>query len=362
MDTQAAVERRASGSRFEGWSRAPAIAVLALLGLLILLGVVLGDVTRPDAGKVPESRTDLALYQAIVTRVQHGENYYTAAAVEQRERGFPLRPAMTMREPTLAYTAAAVGGVKHLRFVLIALGAVAGLAMLVKLEGMSSGRTMWWTSAGLTAMFSVAIFAPKYVVLHEVWASLLMLMSMLVRRPGRSAWPSVILGFLAVLVREIALPFMAVMALCAWRERKIKEARQWVIATAVFLAGYAIHYELVLSHTTAGDPQSQGWMRFGGWPFALSTVRESSLLTVLPFWVTAVAVPLVLLGWASRKGEFAIRVLALIAAFLAVFVVVGRPENFYWGILYAPLIGAGLAFAPSAVWTLFKRSRQPAPA
>lgn len=340
------------GSRFGSWARLPSALVLILVALIIGAGVLLGDTARPDISSLPAERTDTALYEAIITRVSHGENYYAAAAAEQRKRGYPLRPAMTMREPTLSYAAAAVGGVDHLRIARYGIGAAIGLALMVWLAQLSSSRTMWVAATLLTALFAAVTVEPSFVVVHESWTALLMLASLLVRRPGRSALPSVALGFLAMTVREIALPFMFVMAFLAWRERRARETIQWVAATAVFLIGYAIHAVLVLAHTTGADPESQGWFTGGGLPFALSTVREPTVLSSLPFWVVAVVVPLSLLGWASLSGGFATRVFFIVSAFLTIFMVIGRPENWYWGILYAPLIGGGLAFAPFALWTL----------
>ena len=353
-------EGLADGSRFDAWARWPAAALLLVVGVVILVGVVLGGSAQVPSADLPDSKTDTALYEAIITRVQHGENYYEAAAIEQRERGYALRPAMAMREPTLSYAAAAVGGIKPLRVVKLLFGIAAVLVMVLTLERLSRGRVMWWAAAGLTAGSAAALFAPRYVVLHESWAALFIMVSLLVRREGRSAVPSVICGLLAVAVRELAFPFMVVMALLAWFEGRRREFWQWVVAGGIFLMGYSVHYGLVLSHTTVADTVSQGWLAAGGWPFALGTIRESSPLSTVPFWVTAVVVPLALLGWASLRGPFATRVFVVIASFLVIFMVIGRPENWYWGVMYVPLVGAGLAFAPSALWVLAKRSWLPA--
>lgn len=360
MDTRVAVESTVEGSRFDDWARLPAAVLLLVVGVVIAVGILMGGNAQVPQADLPDSKTDTALYEAIITRVQDGENYYTAAAIEQRERGYPLRPALTMREPTLAYAAAAVGGVKHLRVINLLLGVAAGLVMVLKLEQISRNRMMWWAAAGLTAGSAAAVVEPRFVVMHEAWAALFIVCSLLVRREGRSAVPSVVFGFLAVAVRELACPFILVMALLAWSEGKRREFWQWLAASALFLIGYSFHFGLVLSHTIGADTESQGWLKVGGWPFALGTIRESSPLSTVPFWVTAVVVPLALLGWASKRGPFSNRVFAVIASFLVIFMVIGRPENWYWGILYAPLVGAGIAFAPAAVLVLASRLRLPA--
>jgi hypothetical protein len=361
LGTLSATVASESGQRFVGLSRGIAAFVLALVGALIGYGLLVGADNPHPSQDVPEDRTDTALYEAIIMRVHDGENYYSAAATEQLERDYPLRPPMTMREPTLAYAASALGGVDHLRLALIALGAAAGLSMLVRLEKTSSGRSMWWGAAALTAALGAGLFVRQYVVIHEVWASMFMLLSLTIRasRSNRSNRASIAFGFAAVAIREIAFPFVVVMGILAWRESRIREFRGWIVAASVFLVGYSLHYWQVLSHTSSDDPHSQGWVTFGGWRFVLNTVRDSSLLSHVPVWVTAVVVPLALVGWASRKGGFPTRVFALLVTFMVTFMVIGRPENWYWGLLYVVFVGAGIAFAPSALWTLGRSIARP---
>ncbi len=39
----------------------------------------------------------------------------------------------------------------------------------------------------------------------------------------------------------------------------------------------------------------------------------------------------------------------VIAGFLLLFMAVGRPDNYYWGMIFAPLLTMGLPFAPAAL-------------
>src|SRR6201999_1747982 len=90
-------------TRFEGWSRAPALALIAALILLLALGS-----WSPSAGPSPKVRTseaqhsDLQLYRDIITRVRGGEHYYRATAAELRKGNYPLNPFFTFRLPTHA--------------------------------------------------------------------------------------------------------------------------------------------------------------------------------------------------------------------------------------------------------------------
>ncbi len=77
------------------------------------------------------------------------------------------------------------------------------------------------------------------------------------------------------------------------------------------------------------------------------------LLAVLPAWVTALYVPLAilgLLGWPAR-GATPMKLTAV--CYLALFSIIGQPANFYWGWLIAPVLALGIVRAPQAVRDLF---------
>jgi hypothetical protein len=84
-------------------------------------------------------------------------------------------------------------------------------------------------------------------------------------------------------------------------------------------------------------------------------VQRCSLLLFLPLPAVALLVPLALLGWAGVRGATGERIALLLLGYAAGLMLVGRPDNFYWGILIAPLLPIGLAFAPRALLDLFGR-------
>jgi hypothetical protein len=43
--------------------------------------------------------------------------------------------------------------------------------------------------------------------------------------------------------------------------------------------------------------------------------------------------------------------------FMGAFCIVGHDMNYYWGLIYAPLLPFGLVRAPRAVWTLMQAAR-----
>lgn len=344
------------GSRFETWSRPRAVVALVLLLAAIVLGVVTSGSSSPAQGLKSQAaldwkNSDEGLYKAIILRVRHGEGYYSAAVEEQRLRNYPVRPAITVREPGVTYLGVLVGGPTRLYWVMFGLGFCMIVTFMWRLESLSPGKNTWRLAVLLTGLFSAAVFKPQYVVDTEVWAALFIMLA-LISRSLPTYWPSVMFGLLACLSRELAFPLLAVMTLFAGVERKTKEALAWAGTAVVFLIVYAIHLTNVVAVTGIGDPKSQGWLMFGGLPFVIETVRHSSALVVAPAWATAVVIPLAVFGWFSRKSSFADRVLALLASYFVVFMLIGRPENSYWGTLYVPLIGAGLAFSVSGLIVL----------
>lgn len=338
-------------SRFAELAQWQASVLLVIVVAVIGFGVVTASDSEQRGARTEVSESDTALYEAVAARVASGENYYSVAAEEQRARDYPLRPFVTVREPTLAYLTALVGGSGNVRGWLGGLAFVAAASMAWRLESVAYGRPTWWSSAAIFALALGTLVGRAQAATHEVWAGLLIACS-LALWTNRRWWPSVIMGLGAVLMRELALPYLLVMAYFAWREGRRREMQAWAVAVAVFAAAFTAHAVLVQSELMASDPQSQGWLRFGGWPFVLDLVRSTSFFTLMPLWATAVAVPLALLGWFSRRSPTVDRLVVLIAGYLLTFMIVGRPENVHWGFLFVVILLPGLAFAPSSMWQL----------
>ena len=116
-----------------------------------------------------------------------------------------------------------------------------------------------------------------------------------------------------------------------------------------FVVAMAVHLNLVAAMVRPDDPASASWLTLRGLNGWLSLVVLSSNLRWLP---SVVAGPLVLLavlgwsGWRSAAGAFGT---LLYLGYGAAFMVAGRPDNFYWGMMVAPALLIGLAFAPMAL-------------
>ncbi|MDP8914690.1 MAG: hypothetical protein M3N39_14090, partial [Pseudomonadota bacterium] len=301
---------------------------------------------------VDPTDTDLALYQAIAARVAAGEDYHGAAVAEQRARDYPLRPIFTVRLPTLAWTVGTLGPESAaLLLKLLMIAAIAALTL--RLRSLAGSRAAWGVASLLGAGSMALLTVPAMTFWHESWAALLIVLSITLRSSGR--WMAALLfGLIAVLVRELALPFLCVMAALAWREGNRVEAGAWAAAILIFFLVMAAHAAALAGYVTGEDPASPGWSGAGGWLFVLAMVQRCTLFLSLPLPVIAMLVPLALLGWAGLTGATGERIALLLIGYLAGFMLLGRPDNFYWGILIAPLLPGGLAFAPRALRDLVR--------
>lgn len=338
--------------RFDAWPRWAAAALLAATVALIALGFGLA---RPH---LPYDRTKLAftdadLYANVATHVRHGENYYDAVVREHRKHGFPLHPFVTVREPTLAWITAAVGGLTGIRVLLAPF--LIGVVVLgvQRLDRLGIARWQWFVGAPLWAAGFALLMITNLPAQHETWAATLIALSLLVYRRDRLA-ASAALVLASVLIRELALLTPAVLGLMALLGRRRREFAVWTGVGLIGAAALAMHAIAVSHHVLATDRHSQGWTRFGGWPFSLSTIESTSLLMLVQP-IAPLVVPLALLGWFSIRTPWANQILALSASYLVVFAFIGRPENWYWGFLISAMVLPGICFAGPAVAMLVAR-------
>jgi hypothetical protein len=85
----------------------------------------------------------------------------------------------------------------------------------------------------------------------------------------------------------------------------------------------------------------------------LLTLRMNSLLFAAPaplLWLYLLAA---VVGLSRSRDEASQLACLTAAAYLVAFAFVGRPENFYWGLLPAPLLAWGVADFPRAIGQLW---------
>ena len=320
--------------------------------MLIMWGAIAGQSVRETPASANPEESDFFLYVAIAERVVDGESYYEAAVKEQELRGYPVSPASTIRTPTTTLLVTSLGP-KVAFGVMLTLISIVLIMSIVAFERISQTRMQWWASILLLAA-AISLFAQSAVYFQETWALLFMYLSLHTRK--RSATLAIGFAVLAFAFRELALPFLFAMALFEFINRNKKTAFGWVAAAAMCLGSYLFHVAAVNRAVEAFGIgtviESDGWFALGGWPFIVGSVRSVTALSALPLWVSVLIVPLSLLGWSMLKSETGARFTFAILGFVLPFLFIGRPNNNYWGLLYAALLLPGLAFSWPALKSL----------
>jgi hypothetical protein len=345
-------------SRFAGLGRNK--ARLALLALVLILAACLTALGVPQspigasASGVAQEVTDLALYERISAGVKGGDNYYVSAATALRAGQYPLRPFLTFRLPALAVVQAAVPAwaMAAMLFALVMATAIAWGARL----GAAVPRLLPRIAIFLLLLGSlIAFLQPELAAFHEIWAGLLVALSLALRRPGR--WiEAVAIGLAAMLIRETAILYAVVMAAMAWIEGQRREALGWAAAILVFAAVLGFHAYAVTGVTGPLDPRSPGWFGFNGFGFFVSALAVSTALQILPLWIAALLVGLLLFGWASWNDPLGLRMFVLLAVYALAIGLFARLDTFYWALMIAPVSLVGLVFVPDALKDLFTRA------
>ena len=335
-------------SRFERIGRVPAAIVLALLvGALIAAcwPSALQHATGPKL-RAPTQQSDLDLYRTIIRRVHGGKDYYRVAAEEQRKDGYPLRPFITFRLPTVATAYARIGtGVMTGLQLMLALA-----VMLVWWQRLRQDSPLWQRAAGMFLLTAgvAGLLEPVTGLIHESWAALLMALAIGARRPGHAA-VAVVAGTIALLVRETALPFVLMMGGLALIERRWREATGWAVGIALFATYMAWHAARVAEVVLPTDLASPGWQALLGPGFALKALAAVNAATILPGALAAALLILSLFGWMSLRTEWGLRAALLMLGYGAMLALFARADTFYWALLASPLSLVGAIYAPRAI-------------
>ncbi|WP_225207486.1 hypothetical protein [Novosphingobium huizhouense] len=302
-----------------------------------LIVALLALAAAPAAAAPPPATNgvlvDQELYRAVTERVRKGENFYPATIAEQRARSYPAKPALAVRPPTLAYALALLPSTQARTGALILLLFAALIAVRRTLSDQPAPLALATIALTLTGLFGA--FFPGAAYLHEQWSVLLLLLALCAaRRPALMVG----LAFLAVLVRETALAWLAAMVLVALWRRDWKLAGLATGAIAAAGALWLVHAHFAAAQVTAADVASPGWVRFQGLTLVIDALRRNLALYPLPGWLllgVAAASLLAMLRW----GETRVRIAAVGSiGFIAALTVLGREDNGYWGFMVAPFV------------------------
>jgi len=346
-------------TRFADYSRGNAVAVAAtFLVAVIVLALVAAGYHPPKAAPSKDAG-DLATYVRIVADMRHGQDYYAAAHTELVNGHYGTRSVFNWRLPVLFWIAAALPTQAAVDALLQAVALVTLAVSCLWLR-----RT---TSFAITILAAVALagnlctcFDPNIFLFSDITAGTLILLSVALYGL-RLPLLGFAVGLLALFCRELVAPYVVLCAVMAWRDRRWWEVGGWVAGIVAFAAYFAWHYFEVHAHIGPHDvAYSDTWFAFGGLNFILGTATFNGIMVTQPFRMTALVLPLGLLGLLAWRNEGSARAGLTVAVYLALFLFVGKHFDDYWGALYTPLLMIGIAFAPLALVDLIRAlGRQP---
>lgn len=345
-------------SRYEGWRRGPALCVIAAL-LLALFAACWqpagGSTPAPKLRSAVTQGSDLELYRAIVKGVSVGGNYYEVAAAEQRARSYPLKPFTTFRLPTQAMLYATVGEGPMIAL-LWSLCAAMMWAWWRRLKPLmpplQAGAALVFIAGGIGG-----ILQPVTGFFHESWAAILLALMIAIYRREK-AWPAMIAGGAALMIRELALPMILLMGCCALLGKRWREAAAWAGIVALFAAYMTLHAHWVGEVVRASDLPSPGWLGLNGLQFALKSLAIVTMGISMPTALASAWIILSLFGWLSLRKGWALVAGLMLLGYGVLLALFARTDTFYWALIPAPFAFAGSAFLPNAFADLAKAIRR----
>ena len=302
----------------------------------------------------PGGAADRTLYEATIQRLQAGESYYSALGQELRRRHFPTGSPFNWRTPLLFSALAVNLFVGRITFIVL------GLLVLVGTVRLLSDKAVPVTIVGALAQSGAiwVIFDPLVWVYHETWVGLLVALSLFAYASSRPT-PAVLVGLVALFVRELAAPYAILCLVLAVVARRRREVVLWLCGLSAYGVHYAWHVSQVFAHQQPGDLSHASWVQFGGLPFAASTLRTNSLVHDAPVWVTSGAVIVIALGLLS--SDLPGRMRATVGVYMACFAIAGQTFNWYWGWIPGFVVPLVFAAGGSLIWNTWQQSRVGSP-
>jgi hypothetical protein len=346
-----------------GYARlAPPQARLVLIALAVMavlcVAITLSPLGSTRVGKETPGEGDVALYWAEIERVHAGQGYYQAAAAELVERGYPTRSVFNWRTPLPMWM---LGKLPDPRLGKGLLGLLAlavilyGFEALAREQGHGIGRPVA-CAVLLTGPLMFCVLGGLFVS-PTLWGGVLVALSICAYGLGRPGW-GVAMGLAAVFFRDLALPYCVLGAGLAWWNNRPRELAAWalgLIAWGIFFAWHGAQVSGLMGPES--EAHREGWVRFGGLPFVISTAQMTAYLLLLPQWVTALYFVAAMLGFAGWHTPWGQRTGLTVCLFVAAFGFVGHDFNQYWGSLVAPLLCFGVVRFPASLRDLCRAAR-----
>jgi hypothetical protein len=329
----------------------PAKARAVLLALVLVAAALVVAALGIESAAPPAGLTDLDTYQRVVSALKAGGSYYPVLHDALLAGHYGTTSPLNWRTPAFMTFLSWFPDLATARSVLGAMTVVTwavSVAYAQRLAGMAGA-----IGAGIVLALSLlAIAAPRAELSFEVCAGTLILLSFSAYGLG---WRplGVAAGVLALFVRELAGIYVLVCLGLALRERRWGEAAAWAVALVAYGALYLWHVQQAMALLGPADQVATvDWLQFGGVGFVLRTAAFNGVLMVLPHWAVALVLVVGLVGL-KRLPRAAIAT----GLYLLLFLAYGRPENEYWGGLYAPLVAFGVVFAPINIAALWRAAK-----
>jgi hypothetical protein len=328
------------------------MARLALVGLIVLAAglvwIALG-ITEPMRRAGPG---DFDTYARVVAALQAGQGYYPALHRALLDGGYGTMSPLNWRTPVFLTMLSWFPSLEAARWALAVLTAAAWALAVGFVYRRSGVATAIWAGV-VMALSLIAIGAPRAELSFELCAGTLILISVSAYGLGWR-WAGFAAGVAALFVRELAAVYVVVCLGLAVREKRWREALAWGVALVAYALFYLWHWsQLAMLLGPTDHAAAAGWLQFGGLAFVLGTAAYNGVLLVAPYWVAAIVLVAGLTGLKSLP-----RAAVTVALYLLLFLIYGRPENDYWGAMYAPLVALGVAFGPGVIAALFGRATQ----
>jgi len=323
-----------------------ALTVLAVIAAA-LVWVAIG-ITDPvhRAGQ-----SDLDAYERVIAALKAGQGYYPSLHQALLDGGYGTLSPLNWRTPAfltfLSWFPSLIDAQVFLAFVTL----VAWM-MTVAFAYRSKGIGGAIGAAIVTAASLLSIGAYRAELSFELCAGTLVLISVSAYGLGWR-WVGLGVGVLALFVRELAVVYALVCLVLAIRERRRREMIAWLCVIAAYAIFYLWHVTQLTALLGPGDHAARvDWLQLGGPVFVLRTATFNGVLLAAPYWVAALVLVLGFIGLKQlpRAG-------ITVSLYVLLFLFYGRPENDYWGALYAPLIALSLVFAPDVLRGLIARAR-----
>jgi hypothetical protein len=284
------------------------------------------------------------MYRQVVAAVAKGAPYYETLGAALRRGNYATVPMWNWRPP-LVYTMLAHLP-EHAEWLFVPLM----VSMLVIAGPRVSDAGRLTMSLGIVSVLAVLIGSGASWM-TESWAGVAIGLSLVCHLRG-ARLAAVLLAGLACALRELAVVYLAICAVAAWRERRSDELRTMVGVAVALALYYGGHWWAVRHAQRPTDLTGASWLAGGGMAFVRDTLYHTYFgerVRVLLAWS---------IGLSTLATSMPVRLRWTVWAYACAFLIVGRPDNSYWGLMVNPAHAIALGFLPETIQQgLWRRDR-----